>query len=133
MEREGQPPFVVCRTNNPVEHRFGSTKRGVRRKVGTKKLTRQVQAMRAESLLVCNLEDSEYMNLVLDGSIENLPLEMSKHWHLAQEIRKQRRAPTTDHPLPATKKQIRDPKLLDNIKEIVTKIIETILGNTHAA
>ena len=89
--------------------------------------------MRAESLLVCNLEDSEYVNLVLDGSIANLPSEMAKHWHLAQEIRKQRQAPTTDHPLPTTKKQIRDPKLLDNIKEIVTKLIKAILGNTHAA
>ena len=39
-------PLVARRTNNPAEHRFGSTKRRVRRKVGTKKLTRQVRAMR---------------------------------------------------------------------------------------
>jgi len=133
IEREGREPFVVCRTNNPVEHRFGSTKRGVRRKVGAKKLTRQVQAMRAEALLVCNLADPEYVRLVLGGSLANLPSAMAKHWQLAQAIRKQRLAPTTDHPLPATKKQIRNPELLENVKKIVKKIMELILGKPHAA
>lgn len=133
IERDGRPPFVVCRTNNPVEHRFGSHKRGVRRKVGAKKLTRQVQAMRAESLLVCNLADPEYVNLVLGGSLANLPSAMAKHWHLAQAIRTQRLAPTTDHPLPTTKKRIRDPKLLENVKQIITKLMELILGKPHAA
>ena len=52
-------PFVVSRTNNLAEHHFGSTKRGVRRRIGVNKLTRYVQAMRAEQLLVANLSVPE--------------------------------------------------------------------------
>ena len=73
IEREGQEPFIVCRTNNPTEHRFQVTKRDIRRKVGSKKLTRQIQAMRAEALLVWNLTDQQYVQLVLDGNLANLP------------------------------------------------------------
>ncbi len=134
IELEGRrEPFVVSRTNNPVEHRFGSTKRGMRRKVGAKKLTRQVQAMRAETLLVCNLADREYVNLVLAGNLENLPSVIAKHWHLAQAIRKQRLKPTTDHPMPNTKKQLRNPQFLENLKQTVKKIVEAISRMTRAA
>ena len=116
-----------------IEHRFGATKRAVRRKVGTKKLTRQVQAMRAETLLVFNLADREYVNLVFGGSLENLSSVIAKHWHLAQAIRKQRLKPTTDHPMPTTKKQLRNPELLGNLKQTVTKIVEMITRITRAA
>ena len=58
---------------------------------------------------------------------------MARHWHLAQAIRQQRLAPTTDHPLPATKKQIRNPGLLENAKQIVKNLVEAILGKPHAA
>lgn len=134
IETEGRPkPFVVLRTNNPPEHLFKSTKQGVRRKVGAKKLTRQVQAMRPEAFLVPNLADPEYVNLVLGGDLANLPAEMAKHWQSAQAIRKQRMAPTTDHPIPITKKQIRQPQLLENIKQAVTKIIEIVTKKPHTA
>ena len=133
IPRENQKPFVVRRTNNPVEHRFSSTKRGMRRKVGTKKLTRHVQAMRAETFLVWNLADSEYVNLVLGGSRANLPAVIAKHWHLAQAIRQQRMAPATGHPLPTTKKQIRNSTLLDKTMKLVNKIMDALLGKTHAA
>jgi hypothetical protein len=133
IEREGRKPFVVCRTNNPVEQRFCSTKRGVRRKVGAKKLTRQVQAMRPEALLVWNLGEPQYVNLVLGGSLANLPSTMAKHWHLAHTTRQQRLTPSTEHPMPTTKKQIRNPKLLDNIKQTAKKIIDVILQKFRAA
>lgn len=126
-------PLVARRTNNPVEHRFGSIKRRVRRKVGAKKLTRQMQAMRAEALLVWNLDDREYVNLVLAGSLDNLPTIIAKHWRLAQAIRKNRLAPTTDHPIPTTKKQVRNPRLLENLKQTVTKIVELISQKPRAA
>jgi hypothetical protein len=134
IEVAGRPePFVVLRTNNPPEHLFKSTKQGVRRKVGAKKLTRQVQAMRPETLLVPNLADPEYVNLVLEGSLANLPSEMAKHQQAAQAIRKQRLAPTTDHPIPITKKQLRQPQLLGNIKKALEKIIQTISKKPRAA
>ena len=126
-------PFVVRRTNNPVEHRFGATKQGMRRKVGAKKLTRQVQAMRPETLLVWNLSDADYVSLVLGGSLANLRSVIAKHWDSARAIRKKRLAPTTDHPMPTTKSQLRNPQLLANLKQTITKIVETITKDDRAA
>jgi hypothetical protein len=125
IHREGiREPFVVSRTNNPVEHRFGKTKQAIRRKVGTKKLARQLQAMRPERLLVYNLSDAEYVNLILDGSLANLRSQMAIHWDMARAIRKERLAPTTDRPIPTTKKQIRNPQLLDNVKRTIMQIVQ---------
>jgi len=128
-----EKPLVVARTNNLAEHRFGSIKQGARRKVGAKKLTRYLQAMRAEELLVPNLADPEYVEIVCPGGLANLPATFAKHWHLAQAIRAERQEPTTDHPLPTTKNQIRHPRLLERIKQTVSKILETISGKPHAA
>ena len=89
--------------------------------------------MRAEALLVWNLADQEYVNLVLAGSLDHLPAIMAKHWPIAQAIRKERRAPATNHPMPTTKKQIRNPQLLDNLKETVKKMIELISQKAQAA
>ena len=134
IELEGDhKPLVVCRTNNPAEHRFGSTKQGIRRKVGVKKLTRQIQAMRPEAFLVWNLASREYLNLVLDGNLTNLPSAIAKHWDLAQAIRKERLRPTTDHPMPTTKRQLRHPQLLENVKQTIAKIVETTVKRIRAA
>lgn len=121
-----EQPFVVSRTNNPAEHRFGSTKRGARRKIGTKKLTRYVQAMRAEELLVANLSDPDYVDLVCDGSLTNLPAMIAKYWDSAKSIRTERGQSKTDHPMPTSKKQLRDPKLLEHVKQTVVKIVQTM-------
>jgi hypothetical protein len=126
IEREGREPFVVSRTNNPVEHRFSSTKRGMRRKVGAKKLTRHLQATRGHALLVCNLTDPHYVDLVLEGNLTNLPSAIAKHWQLAQSIRKQRLTPSTQHPMPTSKKQLRNLGLLDRIKKTVNKMVAVI-------
>jgi hypothetical protein len=129
-----RPPLVVRRTNNPAEHRFGATKRGIRRKVGVKKLTRQIQAMRPEVFLVGNFAQREYLNLVLDGSLENLPGAMARHWQLAQAIRRERLRPTTEHPMPTTKKRLRDPQLLETVTHTITKLIDHIAQDKiHAA
>lgn len=126
-------PFIALRTNNPPEHRFKSLKQGVRRRLGIKTLRRQIQAMRPETLLVPNLADREYVNLVLDGSLANLPREIAKHNDAAQVIRKQRLAATTEHPIPVTKKQTRQPKFLDTLQRVVTKIIDKMRKTTQAA
>ena len=128
-----EKPLVVARTNNLAEHRFGSIKQGARRKVGAKKLTRYLQAMRAEELLVPNLADPEYVEMVCPAGLANLPAAIAQHWHLAQAIRAERQEPTTDHPMPTTKNQIRNPRLLERIKQTISKIVETISGKSHAA
>jgi hypothetical protein len=52
---------------------------------------------------------------------------------LAQAIRAERQEPITDHPMPTTKNQIRNPGLLDGIKQTISKIVETISGKSHVA
>lgn len=134
IELPGQStPLVASRTNNPAEHRFKTLKQEVRRKVGLKKLTRQVQAMRAEALLVPNLWDAEYVRIVLDGSLSNLATELSQHWELSQSIRKERLARRPEAPIPITKKELRAPQLLETVRETVNKIAETVSEKTNAA
>jgi hypothetical protein len=116
-------PLLVARTNNVLEHRFGTAKKGLRRKVGTKKLTRFVQAMRQEALLVDNLDDPLYLELVCGGSLANLPARFAEHWHLAQAVRRERQQPKKDHPLPTGKKDLRRPGLLDKLKQLVATIV----------
>jgi hypothetical protein len=93
-------PFVVQRTNNVSEHRFGKTKQGLRRKLGTKNLVRHVQAMRPEEFLVANLLDPDYLQIIGSGSLETLAASFARNWQAGQTIRSQRRAKTTNHPIP---------------------------------
>jgi len=117
-------PLVVSRTNNVSEHRFGRTKRALRRKVGTKKLTRYIQAMRPEVLLLPNLEDAVYLAIVYGGSRANLPSVFAEHWSLAQAIRRERQQPKTGHPLPTTKRQLRRPNFLKTVQQLVLTAIK---------
>jgi hypothetical protein len=70
--RTNKQVILLDRTNNIAEHRFGRTKTGWRRKLGTKKLTRQVQAARHEEFLVANLDCQHYINAVYGGSLDNM-------------------------------------------------------------
>jgi hypothetical protein len=130
---ESRKPLVACRTNNPAEHRFGSTKRGIRRKVGVKKLTRQIQALRPEAFLVGNLENQEYLDIVLNGSLDNLPLAIAKHWDLAIAIRSERQRSNRNHPMPTTKKQLRSSTLLNDIEQTIATVAKEAKNQTHAA
>ncbi len=130
---DGQKPFVVARTNNAAEHRFASTKQGVRRKVGAKKLTRYVQAMCAEEFLVGNLCDPTYLEIVTPGGLSDLATDIARHWPNAQAIRAERRQDKQNHPLPASKQQLRRADLLATIKQTITAIIEGLSRKPHAA
>jgi hypothetical protein len=129
-----RPPLIVSRTNNLAEHCFGSRKQGLRRRVGVKKLTRQIQATRPEVFLVANLAQPDYLQLVLDGDLANLPKAIAQHWPLAQAIRRTRLQSTTNRPMPTTKKLLRQPKLLETIVQAITKTMEAITKKQpHAA
>jgi hypothetical protein len=117
-------PFVVERTNNVSEHRFGTTKQGLRRKVGTKKLTRMIQAMRPEELLIANLDDPEYLEILCGGNLENLAALFAQNWKAAQAIRTERRKRTSNHPIPIRKKVLRDAGILSRLKQAVDIVIE---------
>ena len=117
--------LVVDRTNNLLEQLFGVTKKRLRRKVGTKSLTRFVQAMRPEVLLVANLNDPVYLDFVCGGNLARLPVCFSEHWPLARTVHHERQQPKRDHPLPTSKKAIRHPNMFDKLKELLRTMIRS--------
>ena len=125
-------PFVVQRTNNLSEHRFGRAKQGLRRKLGTKNLARYVQAMRPEEFLVDNLRDPDYLDIVCAGSLENLASSFAQNWQKGQEIRSARRAKTTNRPIPAKRKSLRDRRFLSNLRRAVSAVIKPLTESTAA-
>jgi len=126
-------PFVVQRTNNLSEHRFGRTKQGLRRKLGTKNLAQYVQAMRPEEFLVDNLQDPDYLQIVYGGSFDNLPSSFAQNWQAGQRIRSSRRAKTTDHPIPAKRKRLREEGFLSKLERAVAAVIQQITTKRAAA
>ena len=72
---EGQ---VEERTTNKLESTWGDQKRGRRRTHGREKLTRDYQSLPEEYVLVSNLENPIYLELVLDGSLDKLPSKLAE-------------------------------------------------------
>jgi hypothetical protein len=66
------------RTTNPLESDWGGLKRRRRRTHGRGKLTRDFQSLPEEYLLVLNLENETYLQLVLGGSLESLPAKLAE-------------------------------------------------------
>ena len=71
-DEEGRVVAVVERTNNVPEHHFGTEKQGLRRRVGRAHLGRDLQQQPAQAMLVPNLRDGRYVQ-ILCGSLDNLP------------------------------------------------------------
>jgi len=55
-------------TNNVLERFFRDVKRGFRRKSGTNGLTKALKALLAETPLVKNLQNEDYLELLLNGA-----------------------------------------------------------------
>lgn len=72
-EKAGGGIRLMDRTNEVLENFFGTVKQGERRRSGRKNLTRDLEHMRAEAVLVYNLERPDYVEIVC-GSLEELPL-----------------------------------------------------------
>lgn len=64
---------LVARTNVLLERLFGHSKRRERRRSGRKNLAQDLEQMPAEAFLALNLEKQDYLDIVCDGKIENLP------------------------------------------------------------
>jgi hypothetical protein len=61
------------RTNNPCEQSFAKTKNNERRRSGRKNLNWDLTVRPAAVSLVENLKDEEYLRIVCEGSLDNLP------------------------------------------------------------
>jgi hypothetical protein len=130
----GSPqPFVVQRTNNPSEHRFGKKKQALRRKLGTKNLSRYVQAMRPEEFLADNLCDPDYLKIVCNGSVENLASSFAQNWQRGQEIRSSRRTQTTNRPIPAKIQTLRQDGFLSKLRRAIAAVVQQLTSKGAAA
>ncbi len=96
------------RTNNILERFFRDLKRSHRKKSGTVSLTRTLRSILADTLLVKNLGNPDYMEIILNGSstleerfakidrrmvIEKLKLEEKKCVRISPEMKKLIRSP----------------------------------------
>ena len=59
------------RTSNQLEGHWSESKRACRDTQGRRKLTRSFDALPAELMLIPNLRNSEYINVVLGGSLDH--------------------------------------------------------------
>ena len=109
----GGDKILLERTNNISEQHFSSAKIGWRRKLGTKKLTRQLQAAHHEEFLYVNLNLQKYIDLVYDGNLDNMPNYFAKYCNQALEIRKLKQKPDEKKSMPVSKNLLRQPGMLD--------------------
>jgi len=64
---QGKVAFQPQRTNNILERFFREIKRGHRRKTGTTSMSRKLRVMLADTPLVKNIENDEYVKIILNG------------------------------------------------------------------
>ena len=74
---EGEAVGIVERTNNVLEHFFGSEKQRLRRRLGRANLGRDLEDQPAQAALAANLRHPDYVR-VLCGSLDHLPLAFSE-------------------------------------------------------
>lgn len=115
------PEGVLCvqpqRTNNILERFFRREKRRNRKKTGMASLSKVLKAALADTPLVQNLKNSEYMDIILNGC-SNLAERFSQiDAHLVQkEMDNAKNSSTTV--LPVVRKMIRDPNLTRKISSL---------------
>lgn len=76
----GSSTIYPQRTNNILEQFFRKVRRGFRRKTGNNSMHRALQTMLADTPLVKNLDNPDYMKILLDGkeNLEELFAEIGK-------------------------------------------------------
>ena len=70
---DGEVVAIVERTNNVVEHFFGTEKQHLRRRLGRANLGRDLEDQPAQAALVANLRHADYVR-VLCGNLDQLPM-----------------------------------------------------------
>ena len=91
---EGKVRLQPQRTNNLLERFFRDYKRGHRRKTGNRAMNRTMRTMLADTPLIKNLENPDYMQILLDGkeSLEAL-FAQTDAAQLREELQKAQHAP----------------------------------------
>ncbi len=105
------------RTNNILERFFRDEKRRGRKKTGTASLNRMLKSVLANTPLVQNLKNEEYLKIILNGcsSLEERFSQID-----ARMVQKEMASSTQnkDKILPAIKKMIKDVKFTEKISKL---------------
>lgn len=118
-------PILISRTNNIPEQHFGKIKEGWRRRLGTKKLARHLQASRPEELLLLNLESKDYINVIYGGSLDNMPSRFAEQCSEIKNYTKNRKdTQINNHPIIINKRTIRSSDFLTKIEFGLETFIE---------
>ena len=84
-----EAPILIQRTNYLPEHKFGMRKRGWHRQTGHESLVRVLESARPEQFLLDNLRHPDYLRLLYDGDLRNMPMKFAEHWSQARDLRAQ--------------------------------------------
>lgn len=106
------------RTNNILERFFRNEKRRGRKKMGTASLNRMLKSILANTPLVQNLKNEEYLKIILNGcsSLEEKFSQIDAR-QVQQEMT--RSTQNKDKILPAIKKMIKDVKFTEKISKLI--------------
>ena len=122
-------PLMVQRTNNILEQFFAKKKRNVRRKVGNKKLTRNIQAMKPEELIAVNIQNHMYSDL-LYGGMQKLPTVFARYQQKVIRMRRERQYMHQERALPITKKVLRQKGIMNKIAQCSDVLIQCTFGGS---
>jgi hypothetical protein len=114
---QGKITVQPQRTNNILERFFRDEKRRGRKKTGTASLNRMLKSILANTPLVRNLKNEEYLEIILNGcsSLEERFSQIDAHMvqkEMASSTQKE------DKILPAIKKMIKDVKFTEKISKL---------------
>jgi hypothetical protein len=102
------------RTTNALERHWGQSKRCCRKRHGRRKLTRDFQSMPAELMLIPNLENAQYVDLVL-GDISQLAARLAQAGQSAGPWTHWRQHQHPLHTARLPRRLLRQSQLIDNL------------------
>jgi hypothetical protein len=119
---QGKVPIQPQRTNNIMERFFRDLKRGERRKTGNGRMSRTLRTMLADTPLVKNLENPQYMEILLDGN-ESLEARFAQSdaAQLRKELQKAQHAPEKVPTI--IKRLIQEPTYPQNLKKLLAAAV----------
>ena len=126
-------PSVVLpqRTNNMMERFFRDLGRDHKKKTGTSSLNKRLKAMMADTPLVKNLDNEEYMQMLLAGhqTLEDRFADIDAS--LVREAMKKNKQENQEMISPAMKKIIRKPNLPQKVAEMFGSYQTTDKSNRY--
>ena len=115
------------RTNNILEQFFRGQRHAYRRKTGNDSMGRALQAMLADAPLIKNLDNPEYMKILLDGkeNLEELCAELGRvRVSFAHGLQ-----PDTDRILPGFRPLMKTPNLLEKVLRSLGNLVKLEKSN----